>query len=560
MIKMRSQRKITKLLWFMPLFILSSFLFAQETHNLEIIWTIPQNRDLRSFGYNLASGDVDNDGRPDIIVSADTFDESGGTTPYRGRIYLYYGNGIGDTIPDVVFKSPFVKGSTPTRVYSADINGDNFDDIIIGEEEANEGFGGITIFWGGNPIDTIPDIILMGRPMDGFFGCAIASGDVNGDSYKDLIVGAYATAPMPGGYLMGRVYIYFGGSDFDTIPDIILNGGHENDYEGFGSDIGPCANLNNGGYEDAVIGAWDFGAHQGRLYIYLGGNPMDTIADVAMIGEGPNQQLGWGAVSSLKNADNFDYAMVGTSLWPSGFPSVGRGKIYILFGGNPMDSIPDVCMIGRQDSSGLGNSLSSAGHILQNSSEAIVAGASREPFDYTGASYIWQGEPDLDSTPDAWIRGIMPDQGIGWDVASAGDIDGDGKDEIMVSNYASILLPKRVWVCKYTGPGVEENRLPSTANRIPLKIEPNPAKSQTAIRFSLSAKSKVTLKVYDIKGNLVKLLNTGRNMLESGQYATRWDLRDNNQKKVSTGIYFLKVTLDNGKEIMKEINKIVVAR
>jgi len=126
-------RKRKILIGAIPILVVLLFLtgFAQETHNLEIIWTIPGNPVLFAFGYNMASGDVDNDGHPDIIVSADTY-TAVGMTPYLGRAYLYYGNGIGDTVPDVVLKSPFAKGCTPTRVHSADINGDNFDDIIIG--------------------------------------------------------------------------------------------------------------------------------------------------------------------------------------------------------------------------------------------------------------------------------------------------------------------------------------------------------------------------------------------------------------------------------------------
>lgn len=84
----------------------------------------------------------------------------------------------------------------------------------------------------------------------------------------DLIVGAYGAAPMPGGIDMGQVFIYFGGSNFDTIPDVILNGGHCNDQEGFGAFIGQCADVNNDGYDDLVIDAVNFGACNGRLYIF----------------------------------------------------------------------------------------------------------------------------------------------------------------------------------------------------------------------------------------------------------------------------------------------------
>ncbi|MDH5684063.1 MAG: VCBS repeat-containing protein, partial [candidate division WOR-3 bacterium] len=456
--------------------------FAQETHNLEIIWTIPGNPNLNLFGYNSVSGDVDGDGHLDILVAGDTYTGTG-MTPYLGRAYLYYGDGIGDTIPDVVFKSPFAKGTTPTRVHSADINGDNFADIIIGEANANEGFGGITIFFGGNPVDTVPDIILPGRrPLDGFFGCAVGSGDVNGDSYKDLIVGAYGAAPMPGGFLMGQVYIYYGGLNFDTIPDVILNGGHDGDHEAFGWAVGSGGDVNSDGIEDVIIGAYQYGPStwgEGRIYIYFGGNPMDTIFDVAMIGEYPNQNLGSCGLDFITNGFHYDYAVFGDEFWPYG--ERDPGKVYVLFGGNPMDSIPDIWMIGRTDSSCLGVWTASAGDLNMSNCDGIISGA---PVEYNdkGTAYLWLGGASLDSTPDAWIRGIVEDDEIGWMVASAGDIDNDGRDEIMVSNYATPDTPKRVWVCKYTGPGIGEERLTQNASRLTLEIKPNPAKSVIRVR------------------------------------------------------------------------------
>jgi len=541
-------------------------LFAQQTHNLQVIWTIPGNPVLMAYGYNLTSGDIDNDGHPDIIVSADTYLISGGNTPCRGRVYVYYGNHIGETIPDIVFKSPFAKGSTPTCVHSADLNGDGFDDIIMGEDQVEMGYGTVTIFWGGNPLDTIPDIILRGhRPLDGFFGLGISSGDVNGDSYDDLVVGAYGTYVSPAGIGAGRVYIYFGGPNFDTIPDVIINGGHHGQAECFGVTVGSGADVNGDGFDDLIVGAKNFSTGsfwgEGRIYIYYGGNPMDTSYDVAMLGEVPNQELGWTPkVNLLKTEFQYDMACFGSAFWPNGWTStMNPGKVYVLFGGNPMDSIPDIWMIGRTESAGLGMGVSNAGYINQTNSEGIISGA---PVEYTqiGTAYLWQGGSYLDTIPDGWLRGIQVDDDIGFYVASAGDVDGDGKDEVMVSNYPSSYTPKRVWVCKYIGTGIEENRQMLTVVRLPLEIYPNPARTQTAIRYSLTAKSKVSLKVYDVTGKLIKTFISNRELQPVGTYNVNWDLKDNNHKRVSDGIYFVEVGVHNKEETIKEAKKIMIAR
>ncbi|MFB0509442.1 MAG: integrin alpha, partial [bacterium] len=422
MIKKQVNRKINYLLWVMLPFILASSLFAQETHNLEIIWQKTSPDSVFCFGRCIASGDVNGDSFSDIMIVGDSvLDLTNPDSCYRGVCWMFLGGYNFDTIPD--FRLNNLQKLTFFALHSGDINGDGFDDVILGGCNNANFYGEILIFWGGNSMDTICDYKIRGPHGGSGFGGTISSGDVNGDGYNDLIIGAPGTAPMPGGYDMGRVYIYYGGPNFDTIPDIILNGGHENDREEFGFSVSGAGDVNNDRFDDIIIGATTFGSRiEGRIYIYFGGNPMDTIFDVAMMGEGPNQALGWYGVDFLKNDFSYDNALTGCCFWPNGFPRVSPGKVYVLFGGNPMDSIPDVWMIGRTTTSGLGDWTVSAGNLNMSNSEEIVSGA---PIEYNdkGSAYLWLGGASLDTIPDAWLRGVQTYDGIGWLVAKAGDVD-----------------------------------------------------------------------------------------------------------------------------------------
>jgi hypothetical protein len=468
---MRSRKHAGRLTLILAVAVQSAVpVYALTTENLDIIWTIPVDTAFGSYLSSLASGDLDGDSIPDIAVASERYCDDSFPNSYRARVGIYYGTHVGDSAPDLVLWGQEWQGSSSPRLACGDLNGDGRADLVMADEWADGGYGTCTVWMGGNPVDTLPACIIRSRNvwwLNGGFGHDISIGDVNGDGYDDLVVGAYYAAERPGNDQTGRVYMFSGGhGEFDTIPSVILRGGHDGQQEEFGVTVSAEGDFDHDGFHDIFVGAWTYGGFggKGRVYVYYGGDPVDTTYDMAMSGERDAQCLGVDKPGALNTQGSFDYAVLGHELWPHGIfnPSANCGKVYVWQGGRPMDSVPDVELVGRMDTASLGFSAQSAGDATGDGNDDLVAGAPWLPPGGTGGAYLWETGSHFDTVPDAWMEG-EPNLLVGRKVCTAGDIDGDGRSEFLVASTGD--PPSYVWVCKYTGSGVEE--APSAERRAP---------------------------------------------------------------------------------------------
>jgi len=227
--------------------------------------------------YHVASvGDVNGDGFDDAMVGASA----------GHYAHLFLGAANFDTIPDLVFKYG-------TTICGDDWNGDGYSDFEMGEPLISLGnreileSGKVWVYFGGPQIDTIPDLELVVGDVEEFtgwyyrFGSSIAGGgDVNGDGYHDLIVGA----PHDDYDAHGRVYIYFGGPQMDNQYDVLLEG--EDHFDMFGRSIDIAGDINQDGYDDLIIGAsQDLKQEDGQAYLIYGGEQIDLENSVLFEGD-----------------------------------------------------------------------------------------------------------------------------------------------------------------------------------------------------------------------------------------------------------------------------------
>lgn len=528
---------------------------AQITQNLEIIWqksyvdgAAPDS--LWSWGRSIASaGDVNGDGYDDIVVGTNTLIPGW----WLGKAHIFFGGSPLDTQPDVILTGA-PNGSSVINVSSVgDFNADGYDDVIVAHENPAGGLNGAKIFYGNLLMDTIPDLVLETRPGYSFAHAVAYAGDVNGDTYDDCITGDYSYNGN-----VGRATIFFGGPSADSLPDVVLDG---HGQEGFGRSVGGGGDLNGDGLDDVIVGAHyndEAGSNAGKVYIYFGGDTMDTVADVWMHGEDAGQYLGQFGVDILCDSFDYDWALTGTPLYPYGFPNYAPGKVYVLYGGDPMNGTPDASMIGRTDSSSLGMSSAGAGQLNSSRYEDVIAGAPEERQE--GGVYVWISLVPFDTVPDGYAKGEHSGHQPGWRVTTAADVDGDGVDEVVFSNYASSDSVKTVWVAKYTGTGVEEKRYRrhATHDTRLRQNRPNPFRHLTTISYHLSVPVRVNLTVYDIAGRLARVLVNEKQ--EGGTGSTTWDGRDQAGRKVPSGMYFYRLTTEGSKSKTTETRKLVLVR
>ena len=319
---------------------------------------------------------------------------------------------------------------------AGDVNGDGYDDIIIGASNYSTNTGRAYIYYGGLSMSTIANVILTGGAANNYFGRSVsAAGDVNGDGYSDVIVGAYGYTTST-----GRAYIYFGGAPMNNIADVTMTG--ETTFNLFGISVSTAGDVNGDGFSDVFVGANGYTSSTGRAYIFLGGVAMNNTADVTMTGEAASSQFGYSVSDAGDvNGDGYSDVIAGAYNYSS-----STGRAYIYFGGASMNNTADVTMTGESAFSNFGNSVSGAGDVNGDGYSDVIAGA----YGYnssTGRAYIYFGSASMNNIADLTFTGEASGIQLGQSVSEAGDVNGDGYSDVIIGANVFSTFTGKVYVC-----------------------------------------------------------------------------------------------------------------
>ncbi|MEO6666446.1 MAG: integrin alpha, partial [Nitrospiria bacterium] len=431
----------------------------------------------RSVIIGSTTGDVTGDGYADVLVGAPGVDSS---DLDAGAVYLYPGGSSAPLVPVAVLAGQTRGDLFGNAVAKAgDLDRDGYVDVLVGayawdrNGDAQERTGQAYLFWGGPSPATKPAVVFTGESPGANFGLDVNGvGDVNGDGYPDVAVGGYRTtvrAACSGGTstltAVGRVYVYFGGprERIDGVPDVVLTGETLQDptnpnsacREGdeFGGRLAGAGDVNGDGYDDIVVGArgYDFGdvsspsmPNAGRAYIFYGGPWLIGVsaarADVILSGSAAGDEFGE-AVAGLGDADGDGFAdvLVGAPLrdGPAGADS---GAISWYYGESSASDPPSLSapISGLVAGDDFGFSVAGAGDVDADGLADVIVGAFLAGPGDNGSATVY-GRSGLRSPSRlVTITGEVDPQTGDWfggSVSGAGDVDGDGLDDVAAGAY-----------------------------------------------------------------------------------------------------------------------------
>ena len=439
-------------------------------------------------------GDFDNDGFDDYFIASAGASRTTGPTSYvdSGAVFLYTEAGRIEFYGENATGSLFGTGASA----AGDVNGDGFADLIVGAPRAGDGpdgdhsAGAAFVFFGrstgpGRIVTTTGDLpveqgfIIRGKNWAELGYGVAGGGDFNGDGFDDLIVSSENdfhgdpadTVPT---------YVIFGGAgltgtiDLDTplAPTQGFQIAGVEPEEGLGYSVSFAGDINGDGFDDMVIGVpfegreayYYYGStrytdYHGAAYVLFGGNgpvgnidvsaPLTPTQGFKITGTRPALKVAGGFDF---NADGFDDFAVSTRVTPP--VGVPYNRVSVIFG--KPTGWGDINLDALAPADGfwrVGDAFSGVGDVNGDGFDDFAVTsttASYQGLSNVGSATIIYGNADGVSNPTSAhegfrVYGLAAGDLLGTQIGPAGDMNGDGFDDILISapsggSYGEVYL------------------------------------------------------------------------------------------------------------------------
>ena len=369
--------------------------------------------------YSIESGDLNDDGRIDLVVGAVGYNNE------AGRIYIFNNDGSypsNASGADNLITGDVLNSGFGSSLIAGDFNADGKEDLVVSSAGYLGGYGRIYIFYndGAYPVnESGADVTINGTYISyEQLGVFLEKGDFNNDGRVDLVASSSS-----------RIFIFYNDGAYpanDSGADVIIG-----DFGGTFSNKIATIDLNSDGRMDLVAGNTEYSSNVGRVYIFYndGSYPSSSSgADAVISGVSSDDYFGSMIKGGDINNDNRDDLIISARGY-SGF----RGMVYIFYNDGSLPAIAsgaDVMISGEEENmGGFGSLLEVTDLDLDQNNDLVI-------FEET-LIYIFYDE-DI-ATGDASSASLVMSDGI-FGVSSAlntskGDLNADGRDDLIFGGY-----------------------------------------------------------------------------------------------------------------------------